>query len=93
MRRFGANNGINSDDYQIAVRPLGEQRTEGRVSRESAIPIWLAVNVHGAKELRQARGSQQSLDRDVLPSVPQRGPTQPGIRAAKTHFDVKPFLF
>src|SRR5215831_4771824 len=54
-RRFRTIDGINSDDNQIAVRLLGEQRTKGRVSGESAVPIWLAINLHGAKELRQAR--------------------------------------
>ena len=52
-RRFRTIDGINSDDNQIAVPPLGEQRTKGRVTGESAIPIWLAINLHGAKELRQ----------------------------------------
>ena len=29
----------------------------------------------------------------LAPSVPQRGSTQPAVRAAKTHFDAKTFLF
>ena len=43
--------------------------------RKSAVPIWLVINLHGAEELRQTRGSQQSLDREVMVSedAPSRG--------------------
>ena len=67
-RRFRTIDGINSDDNQIAARHFGEQRSDGGVSRKSAVPIWLAINLYGAKELRQARRSQQSIDREVLVS-------------------------
>src|SRR5262249_14072695 len=54
-RRFRTIDRINPHDDQIAVRHLRKQRTESRVSGETAVPIWLAVNLHRAKELRQAR--------------------------------------
>ncbi len=53
-RRFRTIDGINSDDNQIAARHFAEQRSDGGVSRKSAVPIWLAINLHGAKEPRQS---------------------------------------
>jgi hypothetical protein len=52
---FPAMDGIYSNDNQIAVPDLGEQWSEGRVSRPPAVPICLTVNLHRAKVLRQAR--------------------------------------
>src|SRR5262249_41045699 len=44
VRRFRTIDRINPYDNQIAVRHLRKQRTESRVSSETAVPIWLAVN-------------------------------------------------
>src|SRR6185437_10940790 len=74
-RRIETVDGINSDNDEIALRHFEGHRSKGRIAGPPAVPMWLAINLHRAKELWQAGRSEQGIDRDILvgEDAPPRG--------------------